>query len=332
MRRLDPVVALDHQAQVAAQGDRHRVVEGEVDPRVVDRHVRFRQGVQGRRRELDVGRRGRSGEKEQAQEPEGQERRASEPAAARHRAREQNSSNRCHALSHPSHRLVFIVKGRPCRPHAATEAARPRTVTAVRRGAPKVSPGTRSELQAPVHRSAPPRAAERPGSTEAVAGSAGRRPSGAGRRVRFRDSAVRPRTAHRRSPSPATSRLRRRARRARGGGSRGAGAGSPAAAPGCTGAAGRSKISPVGASSTTRPRRSTMTRWARRSTRARSWAMNSIARPRRCWRSRNRSITRARTSRSRAETGSSATSSAGSGASARAMPMRWRWPPENWCG
>ena len=110
---LDPVVALDHQTQVAAQGDGYRVVQGEVDSRVVDRHVRVREGVQGRRRELDVGRRGRSGEREQAQEPDGQERGGSECAAARHRAREQNASNRCHALSHPSHRLVILVKVRP---------------------------------------------------------------------------------------------------------------------------------------------------------------------------------------------------------------------------
>src|SRR5262245_48206313 len=64
----------------------------------------------------------------------------------------------------------------------------------------------------------------------------------------------------------------------------------------------------------------------------RSWATNSIVRPRRCRSSNNRLSTWARTETSSAETGSSATTRRGSVASARAMPMRWRWPPENACG
>ena len=68
------------------------------------------------------------------------------------------------------------------------------------------------------------------------------------------------------------------------------------------------------------------------STIARSWLMNSSARPNSRCKSCSRLTICAFTETSSADTASSQTISSGSAASARAMPMRWRWPPENSCG
>ena len=88
----------------------------------------------------------------------------------------------------------------------------------------------------------------------------------------------------------------------------------------------------VAATSTMRPRYITATRSASCSTSARSWAMNSIARPSWRCRSASRLTICARTETSSADTGSSHTMNFGSTESARAMPTRWRCPPENSCG
>ncbi len=113
------------------------------------------------------------------------------------------------------------------------------------------------------------------------------------------------------------------------------------AAPGCgTGTADSSALrvgvlraprrsAACGASSTILPRYITATRWVMCSTMARSWLMNSSARPSSRCRSCSRLTICALTDTSSAETASSHTMRSGSAASARAMPMRWRWPPEN---
>src|SRR5690625_5379034 len=67
-------------------------------------------------------------------------------------------------------------------------------------------------------------------------------------------------------------------------------------------------------------------------TTARSWLMNSAAKPSRSCSSVNTSSTRACTDTSSAEVGSSAMSSSGSSASARARLARCRCPPESSCG
>ena len=86
---------------------------------------------------------------------------------------------------------------------------------------------------------------------------------------------------------------------------------------------------PAAPVSTILPRYITATRWVMCSTIARSWLMNSSARPSLRCRSCSRLTICALTETSSAETASSQTIRSGSAASARAMPMRWRWPPEN---
>ena len=107
----------------------------------------------------------------------------------------------------------------------------------------------------------------------------------------------------------------------------GSGTGSEASRRWVYGCCGAPSTCAAGPCSTSSPWLSTAMRSASRSTTARSWLMNSAAKPNSRCSSANSSSTRACTDTSSALVGSSAISRVGSSASDRARLARWRCPP-----